>query len=223
MATITKRNFLGRFNYKDAATFAEAVIAAKDSKPFAYVGSFAITELDWRIAHAIGESRRLIKDLRGRRKQGSDLGDIANEQVDTTGAMGEWLVDSALDTLKGVPLELEALVSSRSIAGATDVRLAGEKYDVKTSSEGRIYCQINQANHLEKGAAAYIIVKIAREDVADIYVVSGASVNEWRLNYGRSAYYQKALPAGNGAGASFEPLPPIDADEEAEAQEGATE
>lgn len=211
---MTARNFVERFNASAATTLTTAIVSNTNAARLTYLGSLRISSLDWQLAHAIGNARRLINENRGRRA-GCDRGAEANALIDTAGALGEWLVFSAIDSARGFELDVAALVASKAAHGEVDAKINGARYDVKTVSEGREYCTINTKQHLEKNAAAYVVVKLIREDVADLFIVSGEAVTGWYdrnppsvPGRERSPYKSQKLPTPR-----FDPLPPLDATE----------
>lgn len=166
-----------------------------------YAFSVAVEAMHWDAAHACGLSRTLIKKLRGRNaweNRGPD-----DERIDTEGALAEILVAFLVD--KTPNTTIAPLVAHKPDSGGVDIVIDGKKLDVKSIGQGKTSINVNQAQHVVKGAAAYVLVHLARSDVADVYVVNCESVSSWKLNTflrgasldPRRYYYSMRLPSGD--------------------------
>lgn len=196
--TLTARNFLS-FGVK-ADSIKAAALLLQSAKVPTYAFSVAIDPGHRSAAHACGLARTLIKKVRGR-KAHEERGDD-DERIDTEGALAEILMALVLE--KAPDVQVAPLVAHKPDAGGVDITLAGQKLDVKSVGQARVFVNINQAQHTDKAAAAYVMVHLVRDDVADVYVVSCEHVAGWRLNTNlrgvaldpRRYYYSMKLPTG---------------------------
>lgn len=62
-------------------------------------------------------------------------------------------------------------------SGGVDVVLEGRRLDVKSIGQAKTLVNINCRQHAEKKAAAYVLVRFTRADVADVFVVSHQAVS----------------------------------------------
>jgi hypothetical protein len=162
-----------------------------------YAFSLAIEPLAWEAAHAVGLGRTLIKKLRGR--QAWEGRGEHDERIDTEGALAEILLSQLLDKAGAT---LAPLVAHKPDFLGVDILLAGKRLDVKSIGQGRASCNINAKQHAAKYADAYLLVRLTRSDVADVFVVSQAGVSSWdhRTEYNRVPmepgrhYYTGRLP-----------------------------
>jgi len=206
MATPTRREFLALGDYKHARRAAELLLQTTEAPTYAF--SIIIGGLAWEAAHACGLSRTLIKKLRGR-KEHEGRGDD-DERIDTEGALAEILLAHVLD--KAPDVSIAPLVGHKPDSGGVDITLQGHRLDVKSVGQTKTYININEWQHVGKAAAVYVLCHFASPEVADVYVVSAASVAEptWKLNkflHGkpldpRRYYFSTRLPKDQ-----MEPLP----------------
>lgn len=118
-------------------------------------------------AHACELCRTLIKKLRGR-KAFEDRG-AEDERIDTEGALAELLMAMLLER---AGVEIAPLVAHKPDSGGVDVMIDGKRLDVKSVGQTKRLVNINCRQHTAKAAEAYVLVRLTRSDVADVFVVS---------------------------------------------------
>lgn len=193
------RKFLAPGYKQDALAAATAVVQQPSTPTYAF--SMAIEPLAWEVGHACGLSRTLIKKLRGRKaheERGTD-----DERIDTEGALAEVLIAMLLD--KAPSVTIAPLVAHKPDTGGVDITVDGKRLDVKSIGQAKVFINVNEPQHRDKAAAAYVLVHFARADIADVYVVGCETVATWKLNkFLRGApldprrwYYSMKLPSGD--------------------------
>jgi hypothetical protein len=87
------------------------------------------------------------------------------------------------------------LVEWRPTPDSVDMQHDGLSYDVKAISMSKRQVNINRDSHVARRPRAYVLLHLASECVADLYVVTGAAVDGWQLRLGFSPYFAGGLPA----------------------------
>lgn len=193
------RQFLAFGDKKDA--LAAAALLTAEQPGITYAFSVAVDSRHWDAAHAVGLSRTLIKKLRGQ-KAWESRGAAEDERIDTEGSLAEILIAMVLEKAGA---KVSPLVAHKPDSGGLDVEIGGKALDVKSVGQGKTLININEWTHDRKPAHAYMLVKFARADVADVYVVNYGAVQKpaWQhvtclrgqaLDSGRY-YFSCRLPA----------------------------
>lgn len=196
-SSLTKRIFLSLDDRIDSELAAAEILKPSSEPGLRYLYSVSIPGSAWDIAHPCGLARTLIKKTRGRKAyeaRGSD-----DERIDTEGCLGEYLAATLLGRAGAI---CAPLVAYKPDSSGVDITLEGHGIDVKSVTQARYGVNINQRAHLNKAPAFYLVVRFARGDVADFFLVAAAEVSNWRLNTNNRGvaldpgryYYSATLP-----------------------------
>jgi len=190
MLSISTRNFSKRTNKPASHAATESLLMLANTEVIEYMTSVEMTPADWHAAHAVGMARTAIALARGRtssqHRRGAD-----DERIDTEGAMGELLAASLFGPAGAT---IAPLVEWRPTADSVDMKVEDAEYDVKSVSMSKRRVCINRASHVNRKPKAYVLVHLASECVADIYVVAGQAVDGWKMFAGFSPYFASDMP-----------------------------
>jgi hypothetical protein len=213
MAQIARKFLTRNDTITPAATAASITAAIVVGSGFQYIGSVAVTATDNAVAQAVGAARTAIAKANNLNSTRFRRGKDKDERVDADGALGEWLVANLLEG-SGADLAVAAFVAHKAPKGEVDLVLAGKRIDVKTigTLAGR-NCNINYTQHATKAPDAYLVVHLASDTVADLFLVRADDLTVakedggiWELCTGFSKYYScymrqqlERLPAAEAA------------------------
>lgn len=173
---MSPRNFVDTNNKKEASAAAQNAVGLTAAPGIHYAFSLPITPELWDAAHMVGQARLHIKKIRGRADHEARGAD--DERIDTEGALAEILAGFVFDH---VGAEIAPLVAIKPDSEGLDITHGDMSLDAKSVGQGRDSICINQHAHNRKAADAYLLVHLVRDDVADVYVASHATVSSWYL------------------------------------------
>lgn len=189
----TQRAFLARKSSLDTDLALTALESSVTAESITYAFSLHLTPADWLAATAIGQARTALAVARGR-NDGEYRRGVQDARIDTDGALAELALFAILDRSEAI---CAPLVAFRPDRGA-DIQHAGLTFDVKSVSRGRGLVCINEKSHQRGAANAYLVAKIASDEVLDVYTVSRGAVDQWPCRQGFSPYRSAYVPAVAG-------------------------
>lgn len=191
----TSRKYLARDKKAVAdQVLANIILNAAAGKP-QYLGSVDVTAQDWRIAHSVGTCRAEIAKDRGITGEEWDRELLeSGNSVDVEGALGDYLTQTLLGKSAA---RMAPLVEWRAFGAIADIEVAEPalQVDVKTAGEARANAAINCKSHYKKTPDAYLVAKIARSDVVDLFIVKADPVAlRWYRFDGKAPFWVVPLP-----------------------------
>lgn len=176
--TLQRRSFLPLLNTSQARVLATNWANIAPSRPDVsrptYLTSLHIPPELWEVAHSAGMARMQLKAWRGQAQHENRGADGA--RIDTEGVLAELLTASLFGPARDF-VTVAPLLAFKPEAGV-DLTIYGSRVDVKSIGQGRNACTVNYATHHRKRPDYYLLVRLTRADVADVYLIDAAHLDE---------------------------------------------